>query len=47
MGEGGEILKGGRAGRARPLGIPWDLAQGGRDQGVRNPWDTGTLVIDV
>ena len=29
MGEGGEIPKGGRAGRARPLGIPWDLARGG------------------
>ena len=37
MGEGGEIPKGGRAGRARPLGIPWDLAQGGEIKGCEIP----------
>ena len=44
-GGGGEIPKGGRAGRARSLGIwpaggeiPRDLAPGGR-----NPWDNGSV----
>ena len=44
-GGGGEIPKGGRAGRARSLGIwpqggeiPRDLAPGGP-----NPWDTGKV----
>ena len=47
-GGGGEIPKGGRAGRARSLGIwprggeiPRDLAPGGEITGGRNPWDTG------
>ena len=50
LGGGGEIPKGGRAGRARSLGIwpqggeiPRDLAPEGRDHGGgRNPWDTGS-----
>ena len=37
-GGGGEIPKGGRAGRARSLGI-WP--RGGEITGGRNPWDTG------
>ena len=44
-GGGGEIPKGGRAGRARLAGgggeIPRDLARGGEITGGRNPWDTG------
>ena len=46
-GGGGEIPKGGRAGRARSLGIwpggeiPRDLVPGGKITGGQNPWDTG------
>ena len=52
-GGGGEIPKGGCAGRVRSLGI-WpgggeisrDLAPGGRDHAEgRNPWDTGIKKV--
>ena len=52
---GGEIPKGGRAGRARFLGI-WPPGgarslgiwpRGGRDHGGRNSWDTGVCRFDT
>ena len=55
-GGGGEIPKGGgRAGRARPLGIwprgreiPRDLARGGGEiTGEQNPWDTGITTLGI
>ena len=42
VGRGGEIPKGGRAGRATSLGI-WP--RGARLRGGRNPWDTGLVLI--
>ena len=54
LGGGGQIPKGGRAGRARSPGIwprgvkfLWDLAPGGEITGRQNPWDTGLVLARV
>ena len=49
MGGGSEIPKGGRAARARPLGI-WfrgarSRGRGGGGGGGRNPWETGKRIL--